>query len=341
MNENFDFLENRGKFRIVYLGGSITEGAGASDKTRRWSTQITQYLNSLGIGGTDFCEINAGIGGTNSAYGMMRLSRDVLSQNPQAVFIDFSLNDADDSESLSGRMYEGIIRKLMLLPCVPYVICIGVVPNRETEYKTELHKKIAAHYGLQYIDVREAMEKVYGKAAPGSNTARDLLFRPDNTHPVEAGYDFYTRVIKNELSEESFRRPEGEPMYADYCRTCGRFINASEFDRTGKWQKSGEVSWAEPNPGRKGESLASCESDAMLKLDFSGSTLLLGARFDRKAGKAELTLDGESRVCNLRYETDDQPVIILQNFELAKGEHTLTVRPAEGEIKIDFALISE
>ena len=118
----FDFLKNKGKFRICYLGGSITEGAGASDKSRKWSTQITAYLNSLELGDTVFEEINAGIGGTDSAYGMMRLERDVISKSPDAVFIDFSLNDMALSDDFSARMYEGIIRKLMSLENIPYVV---------------------------------------------------------------------------------------------------------------------------------------------------------------------------------------------------------------------------
>lgn len=337
----FENLKDKGEFRIAYLGGSITEGAGASDKTRRWSTQITEYLNSFDLGNTVFREINAGIGGTNSAYGMMRLTRDVISQAPHAVFIDFSLNDASDSESSSRQMYEGIIRKIMSMPTVPCVICIGVVPNREMEYKTELHKKIAAHYGIQYIDVRAAMESSYGKAAPGENTARDALFRPDNTHPVEKGYDFYTEAIKKELSGASFRVPEGEPMTEHFCKKSGRFIDACDFERKGEWREYGNTAWSAPNPGRNGRGLASDDAAAMLSLEFYGEAVMLGARFDRSAGKAEVKLDGESRICDLRYETDHQPVIVLENFALGGGRHTLSVRPAEGEIRIDFAIIPE
>ncbi|MBQ8404417.1 MAG: SGNH/GDSL hydrolase family protein [Clostridia bacterium] len=338
----FENLGNKGEFRIVYLGGSITEGAGASDKTRRWSTQITAYLNSLALGNTVFREINAGIGGTNSAYGMLRLSRDVLSQKPQAVFIDFSLNDADMSDGFSTRTYEGIIRGLMALPEVPYVICIGVVPNREQEFKTELHKKIAAHYGLQYIDVKAAMNAEYGKGEPGVNTARDALFRPDNVHPVEAGYDFYTEVIKRELSGESFKKPCGEPMCADFEKRSGKFINARDFARTGAWVESGAGDWNTPNPGRSGPSLATSEAGAGLSLAFEGNAVLLGARFDRKAGKVEILLDGESETRELYYETDDQPVIVLERFGLCEGEHTLAVRAlGGGEVKIDFAIIPE
>ena len=339
VNDMFENLKNKGEFRIVYLGGSITEGAGASDKTRRWSTQITAYLNSLALGNTVFREINAGIGGTNSAYGMLRLSRDVISQDPDAVFIDFSLNDMDRDDDFSARMYEGIIRKLMSLSKVPYVICIGVVPNNEIVFKTELHKKIAAHYGIQYIDVKAAMNEAYGKGEPGVNTARDALFRPDNTHPVEEGYDFYTEVIKNNLSDESFRQPCGEPMCEDFEKRCGKFINARDFERIGAWCECGEGDWNAPNPGRSGPSLAASEAGAELCLKFFGDAVLLGARFDRNAGKAEISLDGKSETRDLCYATDNQPVIVLERFGLGEGEHTLAVRTLGGEVKFDFAII--
>jgi lysophospholipase L1-like esterase len=336
-----DFLKNKGEIRVCYLGGSITEGAGASDKSRRWATQITAHLNSFGVENAVFREINAGIGGTDSAYGILRLERDVISCAPHIVFIDFSLNDAGLDDDFSTRMYEGIIRKLMALEEPPYVVCIGVVPNREQEAKNALHRSIAEHYGLAYIDVKAAMEAAYGKGDPGVNTARDALFRPDNVHPVEAGYDFYTEVIKKELTAESFRKPCGAPISADFEASRGVFTDAGCFGRKGEWRVCGEKSWSEPNPGRKGTSLASADADAELSFSFAGKTLLLGARLDRNAGKAQLCLDGESEICDLRYATDDQPVIILSRFDMSEAEHTLTIRPYEGEIKVDFALTAE
>ena len=188
--KNLEIFNNKGNLKIVYLGGSITEGAGASDKSRRWSTQVTAYLNSLPLGNTVFTEINQGIGGTESTYGLLRLNRDVCAYEPDIVFIDFSINDEGISEELSSVMYEGIIRKLISHPKVPYVVCIGAVANRNKRTRACTHKKIAAHYGIQYIDVKAAMNEAYGKGEPGVNTARDALFRPDNTHPVEEGYDF-------------------------------------------------------------------------------------------------------------------------------------------------------
>ena len=37
--------------------------------------------------------INAGIGATDSDYGCLRVQRDVLSQNPDLVIVEFAVND--------------------------------------------------------------------------------------------------------------------------------------------------------------------------------------------------------------------------------------------------------
>ena len=88
-------------------------------------------------------------------------------------------------------------------------------------------------------------------------------------------------------------------------------------------------------------SRSTADTSAALTLEFYGEAVMLGARLDRNAGKAEITLDGKSREVDLCYATDDQPVIVLESFSLESGKHTLCVRPIEGEIKIDFAIIPE
>lgn len=338
---------DKGDIKIVYVGGSITEGAGASDKSRRWTTQITAYLNSLPLGNTRFFEINEGIGGTESTYGMMRVERDVCAHKPEIVFIDFSQNDKCISEELSAVMYEGIIRRLMKLDNVPYVICIGVTDNRNESNRSDIHKKLAAHYGLCYIDVRDGMDQIMGKADLVLNTARNALFRPDNTHPVEKGYDFYTEYIKSFLNDNAFAKPCGEPMRDDFCDFSGTFINAREFDKTGDWSEYGEGDWNEKNLGRGGSGLISSDRNASLSIKFRGKAFMLCYRLGRTFGKMSVTFDGKEEILDLYYETDNQPVTGISNFALEDIEHTLVIRPlgekneesTSCDIKIDFVIV--
>ena len=347
---NFEKLYNKGNLKIVYLGGSITEGAGASDKSRRWSTQVTAYLNSLPLGNTVFTEINQGIGGTESTYGLLRLNRDVCAYEPDIVFIDFSLNDEGISEELSSVMYEGIIRKLISLPKVPYVVCIGVVANRNKRTRACTHKKIAAHYGITFIDVQDGMDVLMGEANIGVNTERDSLYRPDNVHPVEKGYDFYTKYILQNLSGESFRKPAAEPLNKNFCKSGGKFINAKELTSKGNWTPYGcEGSWNEKNLGRGGCGLMSADKDASLSFKFKGTAFMLCYRLGRTFGKMAVSLDGKEDIYDLYYETDNQPVTGVSRFDLEDTEHVISVRPlgekneasTACDIKIDFIVVPE
>lgn len=344
---SFSKFYNNGKLKIVYLGGSITEGAGVSDKSKRWSSQLTSFLNSLPLGNTVFTEINMGIGGTESTYGLLRIERDVCVYEPDIVFIDFSLNDQGISEDLSAVMYEGIIRRLMALPKVPYVICVGVVGNRTARTRASLHKKIAAHYGLDFIDVQEGMDALMGEANIGVNTARDELFRPDNTHPVEKGYNFYTEYIKSKLTEESFAKPQGEPLRADFSSFSGKFVNAEKFTRTGEWTPYGEGDWDERNLGRGGSGLMSASQGSSLSIEFCGKAFMLCYRLGRTFGKMSVTLDGKEEVIDLYYETDNQPVTGFSRFDLDDVPHTLVIKPlgekneasTACDVKIDFIVV--
>ena len=75
---------------IVCFGDSLTEGFGAVtpgvvDKTKSYPAYLA---NSVKIP-----VVNAGVSGDTSAQGLSRLSRDVLSKNPQIVIIEFGAND--------------------------------------------------------------------------------------------------------------------------------------------------------------------------------------------------------------------------------------------------------
>jgi len=78
-------IRNKEYGTIVYLGGSITEGAGASRQEYSWQGHIHKWiqeeLKEYIIKG-----YNAGIGGTNSEFGVFRLGQHVLDYLPDMVF---------------------------------------------------------------------------------------------------------------------------------------------------------------------------------------------------------------------------------------------------------------
>ncbi len=348
-NPTFETLYNKGELKAVFIGGSITEGAGARDKRNRWSTRITGWLNSLPLGNTHITEINAGIGGTESTYGILRLRRDVLRHKPDMVFLEFAVNDIVISETLSAQCYEGILYALSQLDPVPVVICLGMVNNHNKPNRSPLHRQLAAKYGLQYIDVKEGMDAQIGLAEPGVNAERDSMFARDNIHPSDKGYGFYAEYIKSQLTNDSFRKPYCANPAPDRWQQTGRFINAMDMAHTGAWEALGEGDWNAQNHGRKGSSMISRDPDGVLVCEFTGKVMMPILRIGRTYGKMAMTLDGVMTEQDLYYETDHQPVAWGARFDLADGLHRLEFRAlgtkneksTDDLIRIDTVIVAE
>ena len=101
--EETDPFAGKSTINIVYLGGSITQGAGVSDKTKTWVSRISNYFKEKYADKT-VNNYNVGIGGTGSDMGIMRLERDVLSKNPDYVFVEFAVNDIFDGEVINNYL---------------------------------------------------------------------------------------------------------------------------------------------------------------------------------------------------------------------------------------------
>ncbi len=85
---------------IVYLGGSITAGASASDRPLyAWYGRLNKWLIDTYDHYVYPVLQNAGVGGHSSWVGAVRLQSDVLDYDPDVVVVEFAVND---TVSISG-----------------------------------------------------------------------------------------------------------------------------------------------------------------------------------------------------------------------------------------------
>ena len=82
-----------GEVCVAFLGGSITEGYSSSRHENCYAARIFKWWQQS-FPQAKMRYVNAGIGGTGSDYSTARAERDVLSEKPDVVFVDFSVNDA-------------------------------------------------------------------------------------------------------------------------------------------------------------------------------------------------------------------------------------------------------
>ncbi len=192
------------KLNIGYFGGSITDGTGASDEEKTsYRALVTEWFRKT-YPDADIGSFNASIGGTGTGYGAFRCDRDLLSRDPDLVFIEYCVNDFGDSYDHVLPQAEAIIRKIRKTR--PLVDVIAVVSTDED---------VAAAMGAgRDYESRDAMLTVahrYG--VPSTYPGCAILFgviraggdwstlAPDGSHPSDVGHAIMADVITARVSE--------------------------------------------------------------------------------------------------------------------------------------------
>lgn len=174
---------------IAYIGGSITQGAGAVPiHTQCYAYQSwLRFLKMYG-NGENVRFIKAGVGGTPSELGMIRFERDVLrdgSIKPDIIVIEFAVNDEGDETK--GDCYESLVRKALRQPNEPAVVLLfSVFANDENLQERMI--PIGRHYHLPMVSIKNAVTKqFYQKQGAGRVMTKNQFFY-DIYHPTNAGH---------------------------------------------------------------------------------------------------------------------------------------------------------
>ncbi len=228
----FDHLAREGaSLQVVFLGGSLTWGARASDP------QLTSYRALVGqrlrefYPKAHFTFWDAAIGGTGSQLAAFRLQRDVLRRKPDLVFIDFAVNDHPFTVELERlAAYESLVRRVILEGGAPVIQMIlglkqdlALTPERGRPLD-EKHKEVSRLYNTGLGDSVTLMRDRFleGKADPD----QAWPYYPDVTHPGDKGYALYAEAAWNAFREaveqrKICRAPEKTlcpPIYMNWVR---------------------------------------------------------------------------------------------------------------------------
>ncbi|HEY9574072.1 MAG TPA: SGNH/GDSL hydrolase family protein [Lachnospiraceae bacterium] len=174
------------KTSIAFIGGSITQGAGATPIHTDCYAYHTyrQYEETFSKEGwVDF--IKAGVGGTPSQFGMIRFDRDVLREDkkPDIIVIEFAVNDGDDETA--GNCYESLVRKALKLPWKPAVILLFSVFANDWNLQDRL-RGVGEKYALPMVSILDAVVPEF-KAKEKGFISRNQFFY-DMFHPSNLGH---------------------------------------------------------------------------------------------------------------------------------------------------------
>ncbi len=182
---------------VVFLGGSLTWGANASDpQATSYRGLMMEYLRDR-YPGTPIAFHDAAIGGTGSNLGLFRLDRDVLPHKPDLVLLDFTVNDDDSPACLAS--YEHIVRELlssgsMVMPVLMSFKWHVAKPDDPLPSLHLQHLALAEAYRLPAADTTAALR---AQVKGGLNPDSIWNIGGDGSHPGDEGYRLLFETVRD------------------------------------------------------------------------------------------------------------------------------------------------
>ena len=316
---NDDPFAGDDEINVVFLGGSITHGEKAVDKENDSFAGLTSkwLKETYGENKTVNC-YNAGVSGTPSNYGLLRLNRDVISKNPDLVFVEFAVNDGTRD---SRYDMESIVRSLAECETNPYIVFLYTTGRT---YSTEptYHKQVASLYEIPQISLRDAL-----KNHLNGQDAKEAGYFADDVHPTEAGHKVYFEAIRDALAT-------------------GRYFSRPVVSDTKLVEKSGPIQTSIIDPAsdavtksgewktgiKNGKSYVSTIWEGeTLQFEFDGSILAVEHALNEGSGQYKVYVDGKLMGTGDPYwarVTWDMLALGYYTFDLEPGHHTCKIETA-------------
>lgn len=221
---------------IAFIGGSITQGAGAIPiNTQCYAYKTFAGLCKLAGKGTDenIHYIKAGVGGTPSELGMLRYDRDVLCEGtvkPDIVVVEFAVNDEGDETK--GECYDSLVRKILSEENKPAVVLLFAVFADDFNLQDRL-SVVGKAYDLPMVSTRDTVvEQFYKKPEEGRIVSKNQFFY-DSFHPTNIGHTIMAdgllhlfEVVQAEPMDEDCLDIENTPAPKG-----GEFTHVKMFDK--------------------------------------------------------------------------------------------------------------
>lgn len=283
-----EIINEKKHYSVGFIGGSITEGAGSSTRDKCFASLVTDGLAKK-YSDTEFSCINEGVGGTDSSLGLFRLKRDLLSKNPDIVFIEFAVNDY--SLKTTGIYVENIIRQVKAYNAYTKIVLIYTATKTMLEEyqkgdipeSVKQHMKLSEYYSIPQINMG------YESYKNSQMSVDDFCstHTTDNVHPNDIGHQKFADIILNELDKADFADfPSDKPFLFNrefknpHLLMCESFANDS-------WKLSYNTLY-----NRLPNYIYSHTAGDEFTFEFDGSFLGIYYTVEKDSGIMEYSIDG-------------------------------------------------
>ncbi len=353
LSNTYSKLINDKEINVVYFGGSVTAGYGVDDAdTQSWRGKIGAWLQNTFPNAT-INNINKAKGESGTFLGSYRLERDILSCEPDLLFLEYSINDKYDFATYerASMQYETIVRKVRKAypDCDIVTILVtdsGVAEAARKENgsvlhtQAQAHEDIAAHYNIPTLHVGRYLADSLPENWTYDNDWKGNV-AIDTVHLTEKGNDIYLEVIKEYMNNclvyggydaDNPVECDGLPEMVNdklldgnitYIQPTAEIIARSEeLGGSGFTHQAGDyIVFA----GYQGYfNVSSSATDPMLAMEFNGTELIAIMHNYSSDKKFQLKVDNGDWQEVAYYHMNPQTIVT----GLEPGDHTVYFKPA-------------
>lgn len=336
---------------VAMIGGSVTEGAGATSFAKAYGEQFIFNLQETYPHSSIYYS-NAGLGGTPSTLGLMRYERDVteaIGTDPDLVIVEFAVNDWE--EPTNSRAYEALVRTILEKENEPAVILLFSVFQSKWNMQDN-YIPIGKHYGLPMVSIKDAAAYAYK-----TNNINDEMFFADIYHPTDYGHkimadcltELFDRVAVAEVPAEIAPLPNTGKYDLDFMNmhlvttkdANGAKITPGGFNQTDAALQTFSRTTLAAFPDNWMHTASSGSESFISTMDCKNILLSYKLSSDDDFGFACVYVDGEFVTELFGYQdggwNNCDTVLVLDEDTVAT--HTLEIRMSEGMEEFDFTIL--
>lgn len=318
---------------VAYLGGSITQGTSAGDNLC-YARLTTNWLEEK-FPDAKITYVNAGIGATGSYIGVHRADSQVLSKNPDLIFIDFSVNDTTERAETNKETYASLLRKLWNHSSNPAIVTIAMTQDNGTSF-IEYHGEVVKAFDIPMISYKDAILDIIDKGYIKWTDISD-----DNIHPNVPGHALLTDLITNYLQsviDDLDNISGAESDFAAVTDIGNTYVNAKllvsgevEPTKLGVFEATTMNFGNFRNPWIIRSTDGQFGDDAGIEFEFEGANVgVLYSKLTTNSCLIDVAVDGEVvKTINTAFPGGWGNYVEFEQVAtgLSEGKHTITITP--------------
>lgn len=277
---------------IGYIGGSITQGGSSSSPANSYVNLASDYFRETFGTGSNVSFTNAGMAGTSSVVGNLRVDNDIFSKNADIIFIEFAVNDQDGDRF--KKSYESLVKKCLEQENQPAVVLITLC-REDGGSCQDWMAKVAENYDVPLISGKNAIQN----AMKAGTLSWSDYGSGDNIHPGDGGHKlisefigyYYRQALRSENDSDEFVINDKAVFGTEYSTARLLTVNEMQNLSKGSWNSGTNNSAYSTNGftfSKNGNSPLS------FTVQGKGIMLLFQSNDNASMGTANVTVNGKT-----------------------------------------------